>query len=285
MTSPDLPLSAVGALTRRGDRDRFEAALFAPDATRERLFALYAFNLEAASAPWKVSEPQIGAMRLRFLLDVVKGVYEGASPLAHEVAEPFHAALKAGPLPERALLEGLVEARLRDLDPAPMEDRSAFDAHVAATSGALMRVAAHMAAGGETAAQAEMAADLGYAQGVAALLEATPRLASLGRLMVPPAPEGPDIDVQAVFRGETPDGLRVALAAIGGAGLQALQRARARRRAAPAEAAPAFLAAWRAERLLRAAQQPTVDMVRDLGPESPFRRRWSLLWRGISGRW
>ena len=49
---------------RRGDPDRWRAAMLAPAAVRPGLFALYAFNLEVARAPWLASEPALAAIRL-----------------------------------------------------------------------------------------------------------------------------------------------------------------------------------------------------------------------------
>ena len=43
-------VSALGALVRRHDPDRFLTALFAPEAKREGLFVLYAFNHELDSS-------------------------------------------------------------------------------------------------------------------------------------------------------------------------------------------------------------------------------------------
>jgi phytoene/squalene synthetase len=57
-------LSPLAALVRQCDRDRFQAALFAPAAQRETLFALYAFNYEIARVREIVSEPMLGQIRL-----------------------------------------------------------------------------------------------------------------------------------------------------------------------------------------------------------------------------
>lgn len=284
-------LSALGESLRQGDPDRFESALFAPDSLRERLFSLYGYNLEAARAPWKVSEPQIGAMRLRFLLDMVSGAYDGASPMAHELGEPIHS-LITDTMPPKALLDSIVETRMRDLDPAPIESVEAFEAYINGTAGALMRLAARVClasseahfpsnAARETDAAAS---DLGHAQGVASLLSAVPELAARGRVMLPSS-RGGALDPAPLARGETTSEWRDAAATVAATALARLRRARSLRASVPAEAAPALLAAWRSERVLKAALRPGLDIFRDLGPESPFRRRASLLWRGLSGRW
>lgn len=283
-----LPLSPVGEIVRKGDPDRFESALFAPDSVRERLFALYGYNLEAARAPWKVSDPQIGVMRLRFLLDMAERAYQGQSPLAHEIGEPIHS-LITDTKPPQALMAQIVETRMRDLDPAPMESVGAFDAYVDGTAGALMRLAVHVCLAEAADRAASEAADavareVGRAQGVAMMLAASVELAARGRAMLPGA-AGRTLDPAPLARGETTAEWREAAAQVAAPALARLKAARARRGETPAGASPALLAAWRAERILKAALRPSLDMLRDLGPESPFRRRASLLARGLTGRW
>jgi phytoene/squalene synthetase len=255
------------------------------------LFALYGYNLEAARAPWKVSDPQIGVMRLRFLLDMAEGAYQGQSPLAHEIGEPIHS-LITDTKPPQALMTQIVETRMRDLDPAPMESAEAFDAYVDGTAGALMRLAVHVCLAGaaphdaavETDSVAALAGEVGRAQGVAMMLAASVELAARGRAMLPGA-AGRTLDPEPLARGETTAEWREAAAQVAAPALARLKAARARSGEIPAGASPALLAAWRAERILKAALRPSLDMLRDLGPESPFRRRASLLARGLTGRW
>ena len=281
-------LSPLAALVREGDRDRFEASLFAPPEKRERLFALYAFNLEIARTPWRVSEPQIGAIRLRWWLDAIAEIYDGAAPRRHHIVDPLAALIRDPSLaapPPREAFEALIEARGRDLDATPMESRAAFEKYVADTSASLVRLGAWILTDGrETPEQRAIAEDAGYAFGAAALLRATPALARRGRLMLPPA-EGEALDVAATLRGETTDALRRAVHAVAEAARKRLRKARGRRRALAPEATPALLAGWRADAVLAAAIRPKMDAFVDLGPESPFRRRSSLIWRGATGRW
>ena len=123
-------LTDVGALVKEGDPDRFEAALFAEDDARERLFSVYGLNLECARTPWKVSEPQIGAMRLRWWLDVIEEAHgkseAEAPPRAHEVAGPLAEFIRLA-RPPLELMQDMVTARLRDLDPEPMESEDELE--------------------------------------------------------------------------------------------------------------------------------------------------------------
>jgi phytoene synthase len=98
-------LSTLGALVRRHDPDRFFCALFAPEAKREMLFTLYAFNHELARSGEVATEPGLALIRLQWWREVVEGAVR-----RHEVAAPLRAAIAAGALPHNALLD-MVAAR------------------------------------------------------------------------------------------------------------------------------------------------------------------------------
>jgi hypothetical protein len=63
-------------------------------------------------------------------------------------------------------------------------------------------------------------------------------------------------------------------------GLDRLAEARNARKAVPKEVAPALLAGWQAEGLLRqvVAGQSSPEL-------SEARKRWGLLWQAFTGRW
>jgi phytoene synthase len=98
-------LSAMGQMVRRHDPDRFFCTLFAPEAKREALFSLYAFNHELARAGEVAREPGLALIRLQWWREVVEGAAR-----RHEVATPLRSAIAAGALPEDALLS-MIEAR------------------------------------------------------------------------------------------------------------------------------------------------------------------------------
>ena len=103
-----MSLAACAELVRRGDPDRFLAAMAAPPAARNVLFPLYAFNVEVSRAPWVTPEPLIAEMRLQWWRDALAEIAAGAPVRRHEVTTPLAAVLDA----EGArLLDALVEAR------------------------------------------------------------------------------------------------------------------------------------------------------------------------------
>lgn len=274
MTEP--ALSPCAALVRAGDPDRFLSAMTAPPERRERLMALYAFNLEVARIPAVVSEPMLGEIRLAWWRESIAQIYEGAPVRRHEVVEPLAAAIQEAGL-RRDLFETLLEARRFDIHADPHADIEACLAYLRATSGGLMLLSAQ--ALGESGGEAAVA-DLGLAMGVANLLAAVPALLAMGHQPIPfdAAPR----DLNALAEGRVPEGFAAAVASLAREGLAAHRRAR--KAGIPRAARPAARAAWRARPVLETlAADP--GLVLALPRESEFRRRAGLLWRALSGRW
>jgi phytoene/squalene synthetase len=246
---------ALASEVARADPDRWRATMVAPPEARPGLLALYAFNLEIARAPFMTREAMIAEIRLRWWGDAIAEIYDGAPPRRHEVVEPLARAIRAGDLP-RDLFLGMIEARARDIDPAPPESRAALERYVAHTAGHLMDLAARLLGAGEGALP--VIRDYAQGAGIAAYLRALPELAALGRKGLPPGVEAPDL---------------------ARAGLDLIARARARRAEVPAAVAPALLAGvLAAPRLRRAVKGEDVEL-------SEFHARATLLGRGMSGRW
>lgn len=170
-------LSPCGREARRADRDRYLSALFAPDARREALFALYAFHAEIAKTREVVSEPLLGGIRLQWWRDALIG------PEPASAGHPVLAALRAAALPVPALL-ALIDAREADLEGEGPLDLAALESYAEATSSALMVVALDVLGEATPAARAAaVPAGIGYA--LSGLLRATGPLASRHRLMIP----------------------------------------------------------------------------------------------------
>ena len=98
-------------------------SLFAKQAAREDLWALYAFNHEIAKTREVVTETQLGLIRLQWWRDAVNALYAGKPPPKHEVLEPLAAAIKKHSLPKEHF-DNLLYAREFDLEdklPATLE--------------------------------------------------------------------------------------------------------------------------------------------------------------------
>jgi 15-cis-phytoene synthase len=249
-------VTACAALVERGDPDRFLAVMAAPPEARAQLFPLYAFNLEIARAPWVTEEPLIAEMRLQWWRDVVENAASGAAR-AHEVAGPLHAVIQDFGLPVD-VLDRLVAARRWDVHHAPHADRATLDSYLDDTGAGLMWLAARTL-GAPDGAEAAVR-DYGWAAAAAMYIRAVPDLVARGRQ---PLPEG------------------TSLADLAQTGLERLAAARQARKTVPKEIAPALLAGWQAETVLKqvlAAPSSTAEL-------SEFKRRGLLLWQAVSGRW
>lgn len=178
-----MPPTYCANQVRLHDRDRYLTALFAPDSRRDALFALYAFNLEISRIRETISERLIGEMRLQWWRDTLEGVYSGARPPAHPVAEALAAAITRHKL-DRALFDRLVDARGHDLADEPPADMSTLIDYARDTSASLVR----LALGILTVPDAEAVAageDLGIAYALSGLLRAIPFHAGQKRLYLP----------------------------------------------------------------------------------------------------
>ena len=252
-------LTGCAELLRRGDPDRFRAAMASPVAARRVLFPIYAFNVEVSRAPWMTQESLIAEMRLQWWRDALEEIASGGKVRRHEVVAPLAEVLDGE---GAALLDALITARQWDIYRDPFEDEAHLTNYLERTSGNLMLAAAR--ALGPVDASAVM--DVGYATGVAGWLRAIAALEEAGRV--------PLLDGR-------PEGIRE----LANGALRRLAAARARRSDISVQARPALLAAWQSEGVLRrAVAQPR--LVSDGGLEpSPIRSALGLMARSVTGRW
>ena len=184
----NLPEAAIACarIVERGDPLRFRTVMAAPVASRAPLFALYAFNVEVARAPWVTQEAMIAEMRLQWWRDALEEITQGRPVRSHEVTTPLADMLS----PETAaMLDQLVAARRWDIYRDAFEDAAHFDAYINETAGHLMWAAA-LTLGAAPAAE-DAVRDVAYAAGVAAFLRAVPALADAGRIpLIDGTPDG-----------------------------------------------------------------------------------------------
>ena len=230
------PFAYCAELVRQADRDRFLAALFAPEHERAALAALYAFNIEITRVRDVAREPLAGEIRLQWWSEVVAGD-RGEEAAANPVAAALLAAMRRHELPAAAL-GGLIDAHRFDLYDDPMTDLAALESYAAQTASALIALAARIL-GVEAAAAAGPA---GVAFGITGLLRAFPQHAARGRLYLPQdllARHG--VVLGEVFAGRSSAALDAALAELRGVARRRIVAARESVLALPAPAIPAFL--------------------------------------------
>jgi phytoene synthase len=175
-------LSYSAEQVRLYDHDRFLTAIFAPSAVREHLFALYAFNIEAAKVAEVTTEPLIGRMRLQWWRDTFDRLYAGET-VAHAVAAPLGKAIATRQL-DRFEFDRLLDTRELDLDREPPADTAALEAYAEGT-GAPLSVLAVQASGCSDSGALEAARLIGTAWALTGILRAVPFHARQHRLYLP----------------------------------------------------------------------------------------------------
>ena len=271
-----MSIDACAELVKAGDPDRYLSVMAAPVVARERLFVLYAFNLEVARAPWASNEEMIAEMRLQWWLDTINEIYEGKIR-HHEVVGPLADVIATYKLPQQLFVE-LIEARRFDIYREGHTGVPAFDAYINATSGNLMRLAA-MSMGAKDLAGI---ADFGYGVGVANLWRALPALYVAGRH---PVPVESSLDRNAVASGDVPENLSNALVSISSNALSKVESARKTRKAIPQSAIPALLSGWQVEVPLKLVKTQPRETLRFPLETSEFQKKLGLLWRSSTQRW
>lgn len=100
---------------RRADRDRFLAALFAPDPQRRGVLALLAFDHELARTRSVTREPMLARIRLQWWRDAVEEAAGEGKPRAQPIVELLSETMRAGKLSAERLLD-LIDAREEEID-------------------------------------------------------------------------------------------------------------------------------------------------------------------------
>ncbi len=275
------------ARLQRQDPDRRLAALFAPEPVRQRLFALYAFHLEVAGAPDKVSEAMIGEMRLAWAREAVEDLFAAPAKVRrHDVYEALNDLRLAPGGPDRDTLVTLVEARAADLGEGPfptVQDRRDYVDRTAVT---LMKAAARLCRPAAPLSEAETAAieAAGRAWGFAGLLRAFPALADANR--PPCAAEelaAHNVTEGELRRGSNTDKVRQALSGLIKEARAALDALNERRGDIPAEMFPAVGYASLARGYLKEAERAS-DPFRERVDRPLYLRQWRLVWGSLTGR-
>jgi phytoene synthase len=253
---------------RRLDPDRWLTALFAPQDRRGDLVAIYAFNLELALVRESVSEPLLGDIRLQWWRDALAAIHAGDRP-TQPVARALAAAIRRRGLPQ-PLLAGLIEARARDLDPAPPATLADLVAYAEACAAPPLLLALGVVEADEAAAR-RAARFAATAFALAGLMRAVPMHLAQRRIWLPRdllAAEGLSAENLALPRDAGP--LRRAVAPVAAEALRALDAVRTERgrlgKAAARRARPVLLHAALAglylRRLVAAGFDPASPLLR-----------------------
>ena len=241
------------ALVREQDQDRYIATLYAPEARRHGLFALYAFSLEIARVRALVSEPLPGEVRLQWWRDLLEGQPNGEVQ-GHPVAA--------------ALLDTMKRYRLRDLE-----------GYAGETSSALIRLACIVLAGGRDPGGATACGHAGVAYALTGLMRAFPWHAAEGQVYLPAdilSRNGVTRD--DIVRGRGGPGVLYTLKELREIARNHLKRLASLGDTIPPAIKPAFLPVALVEPYLKQMERKGYDPYRSIIALSAWRRQW-ILWK------
>ena len=265
------------ALVREHDPDRYIASLYAPEALRPGLFALYAFSHEIARVREQVSEPLPGEVRLQWWRDVLEAGPDAPAP-GHPVAQALLDTVRRFRLPIGPL-SGLIEARVFDLYDDPMPSLSDLEGYAGETASALIRLACLVLGQGRDPGGATAAGHAGVAYALCGLMRAFPWHAARGQVYLPADLLGRNgVTREDIVRGRGGPGLVYSLKE-----MRALTRIHLRKlndlgATVPAAIRPAFLPVALVEPYLKQMERRSYDPYRTIIGLSPLRRQWTL-WR------
>lgn len=162
----------LDALLRRVDPDRWLSSRFIGEpAARADVVAIYAYDHELARAPRVASSPLLGEIRLTWWREALAEMFEGRPVRQHPTAQALADVVARRGL-DRQALETMIDARYRELDPAPMGEGEALD-WARDTGGLASQLAAQIL---DPDTQSRMALAGGSAWSLGKRLEATPEL-------------------------------------------------------------------------------------------------------------
>lgn len=267
---------------RAQDKDRYLAALFAPEDKRPHLMALYAFNLELARVPDLVSEPTLGEIRLQWWRETIEQMFAGQG-VDHPVARALSETVAAARLPQ-ATFETMIEARRFDLYREPVPDIAFLEGYAGETAAALIQLASVVLCGERAAATAEAAGHAGVAMTIVAILRAFALHRARGRVLIPDAMLARHrITADDVLNDTGRVGLAGCLTELRQKARDHLASARASATGMPGEALPAFLPVALLDLYLDRMARPGLDPYGEIAEVSQLRRQWRL-WRAARKR-
>jgi phytoene synthase len=270
---------------RRGDLDRYLAALFAPSSRRDSVLSLAAFNLEIARAREQVSEPMLGLIRLQWWREALDEIFGGRPVRKHPVAEMLAASFDRYQLP-RDPFDRLVSARERDMQSEPFPDLPALEVYAGETTTPLLALTLAIVAPDRELPEAALR-DLGIGYALTGLIRAIPFHAAAGRVYLPQDwLDAASLSVhQLQDRRAAPDRRAAVVRDIAARARERVDRARGALQGLPRSAAPVRLAGtiagWHLDRLAAAQFDPHAPEIR----ASPPWTVWRLGWRNLLGRY
>jgi phytoene synthase len=266
------------AILREGDPDRYLATLFAPAPARDKLFALYAFNVELARIGERVSEPDLGKIKLQWWREALARAATGeatASPVADAIGTLLRAHPQAsGPIGR------LIDAREFDVAVKIMPDIAALDDYLDATAGSLFAAAMTIGDGDANRLQPLLIA-AGRAYGLTGLMRSLAIHAAWGRCDLPAdLLRRHGTSPEEILAGKASPGLAASLAELRAKALYDLSSAEFRLEQLTSRERKIFLPLALVRPYLASLAKVASDPFRSLATINPLYRLWRFAtWR------
>ena len=269
-------------LVRAADRDRYLAALYAPEDKRVDLLALYAFNAEISGVRDRVSQALPGEIRLQWWRDAIAAKNAGAEA-GHPVADALLETIDRRDLPRQAF-QNYLDARIFDLYDDPMPTRTDLEGYCGETAAAVIQLSSVVLDPEAAAGNAELAGHAGCAQAIAGLLRLLPLHRRRGQCYVPKdilaAAGTSPVEFLAGDGGPNAPRAVAAMIALGREHLSAFERGAAR---LPASLRPAFLPLALTGAQLAKMQGRERDVLRANVDIGAWRKHWLMFRRATAG--
>ena len=266
---------------RRSDLDRYLSTLYAPQALRQDLDALYRFNAEIAAIRERIREPLPGEVRIQWWRDMLAGGKSAAG--GYPLAEAVLSAIERHHLPLDAF-DRYLESRIFDLYDDPMPSRADLEGYCGETASVLIQLAALMLEPEAAPSFATAAGHAGCAQAIAGLVRLMPLHRARGQCYVPA-----DILAAAgasredILSGSESAAARRAVSAFIELGREHDGHFRQAAKGMPATLRPAFLPAGLAGVYLAQATKAEGETLHRVIDISPLRRHWTMLGQAVRG--
>ncbi len=126
------------AQVRAQDPDRFHLALCAPASAQPHLLALAAFNLELARTTQRVTNADLGRIRLQWWREVVAMLESGKPAQGHQVVKALADLAASADALDLPALNRMIDGREADLIEGPFATLEDLRAYLAQTSGSVL---------------------------------------------------------------------------------------------------------------------------------------------------
>lgn len=264
-------------LVRQSDNDRYLATLLAPEAARNKLWPLYAFDAEVARIRRQVTETSLGEIRYQWWRDAIDAIYEGRTADPHPVLNGLEPVIKSADLPKHAFIN-LIEARRFDLYDDPMPTLNELEGYLGETSSVLMQLAARVLVGEESFALSDVTGAAGVAYGLTRLMSSLPAQCARGQCFIPlEILDKCDLTPAHVMAGRRDQGLDVIMSQLRHHAQRRMAEARERVSEVPAKALPALWPASLVDLYLKRLARPGANPFKKITEVSQLRRQLRLL--------